>query len=128
MKKETNYIISAVVILIIILVGFYFLGKADSGPGELDEFTACLESEDAIFWGAFWCPNCNDQKKLFGKSQKLLPYTECSSPDGNSQLQVCVDAGIEAYPTWEFADGSRLTGVVKLEDLAEKTGCELPTT
>ena len=95
-------------------------------PGVYDEFATCLKDKGATFYGAFWCPHCQATKKLFGNSQKLLPYVECSTPDTKGQVQVCIDKGINTYPTWEFADGSRLTGELSLEQLAEKTSCVLP--
>lgn len=94
-------------------------------PGKLDAFAQCLGTKGAVFYGAFWCPHCQNQKKMFGKSEKLLPYIECSAPDGNSQLQICRDKKIEGYPTWEFSDVSRLSGEIPLKTLAEKTGCPL---
>ena len=63
---------------------------------------------------------------MISSSQKLLPNEECSTADGRSQLQSCKDKNIANYPTWEFTDGSRLTGVVPFEQLAEKTSCILP--
>jgi hypothetical protein len=95
-------------------------------PGKLDTFASCIAESGAKFYGAFWCPHCQNQKALFGRSARLLPYIECSTPDGQSQLPVCRDANVGSYPTWEFADGSRLTGEVPLADLATKTSCELP--
>ncbi|HEX9664583.1 MAG TPA: hypothetical protein VGA49_02045 [Patescibacteria group bacterium] len=97
-----------------------------SQPGPLDAFAKCLKDKGATYYGAFWCPNCQRQNDLFGKSKKHTPYVECSTPDGQGQKQVCQQAEITNYPTWEFADGSRDIGVQPLEDLAEKTGCELP--
>ncbi len=97
-----------------------------TGPGKYDQFATCLGEKGATFYGAFWCPHCNAQKKLFGTSKKLLPYVECSTPDGNAQTQICIDKKIDGYPTWEFLDGSRLNGEVALATLAEKTQCVLP--
>lgn len=91
-----------------------------------DAFATCLKDQGAVFYGAFWCPHCQSQKKLFGASQKFLPYVECSTPDANGQTQVCIDKNVSSYPTWEFADGSRLNGEIPLETLAEKTSCSLP--
>ena len=96
------------------------------GPGKYDEFAICLKDKGAIFYGAFWCPHCQAQKKLFGSSTKLLPYVECSTADGNAQTQICIDKNVESYPTWEFADGTRLNGEIPLTQLAEKTACVLP--
>jgi hypothetical protein len=90
-----------------------------------DDFAQCLSDAGARFYGAYWCPHCQNQKKLFDNSPKI-PYIECSTPNGKGQLQVCADAGVTGYPSWVFADGSRLNGEVPLETLSEKTSCELP--
>jgi hypothetical protein len=45
--------------------------------------------------------------------------------DGKGQIEECREAGIKAYPTWEFADGERVTGELQLAVLAEKTQCVL---
>ena len=63
---------------------------------------------------------------MFGSSVKLLPYEECSTLDGKGQLPICQEKNIASYPTWEFADGTRLTGEVAFNQLAEKTSCALP--
>ncbi len=95
-------------------------------PGKYDDFAKCLKDKGAIFYGAFWCPHCQNQKKLFGKSAMYLPYVECSTPDGKAQTQECRDKGIEGYPLWEFSGGERISGEVPLSTLSEKTGCLLP--
>jgi|SRR3989344_1551539 len=100
--------------------------SAPAGPGKYDEFAMCLKDKSAVFYGAFWCPHCQAQKKMFGSSAKLLPYVECSTADGSGQLQICKDKNISSYPTWEFADGTRLNGEIPLLQLAEKTSCLLP--
>lgn len=115
-----------IVIGIIILGGLVWLFASPSGPGKYDEFAVCLEEKGAIFYGAFWCGHCRNQKAMFGKSANLLPYVECSTPDGRGQTQDCTDKGITGYPTWVFADGERMSGEIPLEKLAEKTGCTLP--
>lgn len=117
----------SVVGVIVLILGMYMIKtKTDTTPGKLDSFAQCLKDKGAVFYGAFWCPHCQNQKAMFGKSVTLLPYVECSTPDGKSQFPICKEKNIEGYPTWIFADGSRLTGEVALETLAEKTGCALP--
>lgn len=64
--------------------------------------TACLEKNQAVMFGASWCPHCAAQKKLFGKSVKDMPYFECAVWSG--QAQECSDRGITSYPTWQFPD------------------------
>ena len=100
--------------------------SAPPGPGKYDEFATCLGDKGAVFYGAFWCPHCQNTKKLFGSSAKLLPYVECSTADGTGQLQICKDKDISGYPTWKFADGSRLNGELALQQLSDKTACILP--
>jgi thiol-disulfide isomerase/thioredoxin len=100
--------------------------KEVASDPRMDEFAKCIEKSGAKFYGATWCSHCQDEKKLFGGSAKYLPYVECATPDGLGQADVCRDAKIEGYPTWEFADKSRESGALPLTMLAEKTGCVLP--
>lgn len=123
MKKNT-LIWSIVGLIAVGLVGWLIIAPAK--PGKLDTFATCLKDQGVKFYGAFWCPHCQAQKALFGSSVKLLPYIECSTPDGNSQNQVCNNAKIESYPTWEFPDKTRLTGEQTLADLSAKSSCPLP--
>jgi thiol-disulfide isomerase/thioredoxin len=124
-QKIKKWGIIAVIIIVVVGLGYLWFVQVNK-PGRLDDFAKCIKESGAKFYGAFWCPHCQDQKELFGSSKKHLPYVECSTPDSNSQLQVCKDAKVAAYPTWEFADGSRLEGEISLEKLAEKSGCMLP--
>ncbi|KKR78943.1 MAG: hypothetical protein UU24_C0021G0012 [Candidatus Nomurabacteria bacterium GW2011_GWA2_40_9] len=116
-------------LLILGVIGMVVLRTGEgtsAGPGKYDTFAQCLTEKGAVFYGAFWCPHCQAQKKLFGSSAKLLPYVECSTADGQAQTQICIDKKISGYPTWEFADGTQLNGEIPLAQLAEKTACELP--
>jgi len=115
-----------VALAILIVGGFGASMYMKTLPGKYDGLAQCLKDNGAVFYGAFWCPHCQEQKKIFGNSEGLLPYVECSNPDGKSQTQICIDKGVQSYPTWEFADGSRLTGEQQPGVLAEKAGCELP--
>jgi hypothetical protein len=127
MSKDTKAILIGGIIFALIIVGVsvYAVKGKNSGPGQLDAFASCLKDSGATFYGAFWCPHCQAQKALFGKSVKLLPYVECSNPDGKSQNATCNAKGIEGYPTWVFPDGSRLTGEQTLETLSSKTNCPI---
>ena len=112
--------------LLLVLGGLVWLIMAPVKPGPLDTFATCLKDNGATFYGAFWCPHCQAQKALFGRSARLLPYVECSTPDGQGQLEVCNNAGVEGYPTWVFGDKTRESGELSLEHLSEKTNCPLP--
>lgn len=114
------------VIILLIVVGVASSFYVSAKPGKYDTFAQCLTDKGVIFYGAFWCPHCQATKRMFGSSARLLPYKECSTPDGKGQLQSCADAGVQSYPTWVFPDGSRLTGEQTLQTLAEKSTCALP--
>jgi uncharacterized membrane protein/glutaredoxin len=78
-----------------------------------------LASTDAKFYGASWCPHCQEQKESFGASSHRVPYIECS-PGGPraASARVCVDAGIKTFPTW-IINGKRYEGTQTLENLAQ---------
>lgn len=124
MKAYTSWIL-VIVAVVVLLGGMVWYA---SRPGKLDAFAGCIKESGATFYGAFWCPHCQAQKAMFGRSAKLLPYVECSTPNGQGQLQVCKDEGIESYPTWKFADGSVKKGEIPLADLARFTGCSMTAT
>ena len=120
-------LIYGVIALVVIIGVLVFADRASGGPGQYDGFAQCLKDKGATFYGAFWCPHCQNQKAMFGKSKDLLPYVECSTPDQRGQTQVCIDKGIKTYPTWYFPDMSSTTGETSLQTLSERTNCPLPT-
>lgn len=132
MNNNVKIFVSVIVVLILGVVAtvVFQSNSTPPPPGKYDSFTQCLKDKGAVFYGAFWCPHCQDQKKLFGSSAKLLPYVECSTLDGQGQLQICKDKNISGYPTWELADRTRIPNEngagVTLETLSAKTGCLLP--
>ena len=94
-------------------------------PSVYDEFAQCLTQNGVAMYGAWWCPHCQNQKKLFGTAFDFVKYIECSPGQSRTMTQECVDAGIEGYPTWKLADGTKLSGEQMLETLAEKSACSL---
>ncbi|PLX21711.1 hypothetical protein C0584_01955 [Candidatus Parcubacteria bacterium] len=113
-------------ILIIIIGGFFLLSSKKVVSNEaLDSFAQCISDSGAKFYGAFWCSHCKAQKEDFGNSDKL-PYIECSTADGQGQLEICQKEGIEGYPTWKFANGKSLGGELSFNQLSEQTGCSVP--
>jgi hypothetical protein len=121
MKNLHLYLILGIGILV---VGYLLFSACGPNQKKMDELATCLGSKGVKMYGAFWCPHCNEQKKMFGSSFSKIQYIECSTPDGKGQLQVCKDAGIDGYPTWEFPNGIRASGELKPQDLAEKAGCQ----
>ena len=79
-----------------------------------------LKLKGAVVYGAWWCPHCTHQLKLFGEEAvELLPYVECDKDDAGRKR--CQAAQIRAYPTWEL-NGERRLGVLSLEELEVWSG------
>lgn len=113
---------------VILVVGglVYLSKKQDSTPGQYDKLAQCLTDKGVKFYGAYWCPHCAEQKRILGTSMKNITYVECGLPNNQQgQTQACDAAKIESYPTWVFADGTRLTGEQQPSALAEKSGCSV---
>jgi hypothetical protein len=126
MKKNTIFIIAA---LVIVVVAFAFLQdkimpKKTTPESKYDGFAKCLTEKGATFYGATWCGHCQTQKKMFGDSFQHVNYIECADANGG-QTDACEFAGITGYPTWDI-NGEKVSGAIPLEQLSNKTGCELP--
>jgi len=92
----------------------------------LVSFAECLTAEKVKMYGAYWCPHCTTQKNLFGEEAfSKVNYIECDANGENGNPTLCTAENIKAYPTWEFADESRVEGTMELSDLAQKTQCGL---
>ncbi len=129
MQKDKRAVIFRTVVILVIVavvgaIGWMRYQERQQGPDKRVDLAQCLTDKGAKMYGAYWCPHCQQQKKLFGKAFSKVTYVECAIP-GNprEQTQACKDANISGYPTWTFADGSRTNGEQSLADLAEKTGC-----
>lgn len=122
--SSANYLYIAAALIVIVLL--IVVSKQDTGPSRYDAFAQCLTDKGVAMYGAWWCPHCSNQKKVFDGAFEKVNYVECSAPGSRAMNQVCKDAKIEGYPTWDFPDGSRLSGERTLKELSEKTGCELP--
>lgn len=134
-------------ILILLITSIIVIAGCSSGSNyskpALDNLANCLSEKNVKEYGAFWCPNCAKQEKLFGESHKIIQqkgvYIECDprcKKDGQGSLpsacrgiegqaEKCVEEGIDKYPTWIFSDGSKVVGVQELSFLAQKAGCNL---
>lgn len=84
----------------------------------LEPLAAHLSESGAKYYGAFWCPNCQKQKRLFGRSAEKLPYVECSPNGRNGAVAFeCATQGIDSFPTW-IIRGQRYSGLLSAEELA----------
>jgi hypothetical protein len=112
---------------IVVVIGLiFFIANQDKGPSIYHEFAQCLTEQGATFYGAWWCPHCTNQKTAFGDAFDYVDHIECSVLGSRKINDRCQEADIEAYPAWEFSDGSRIFGYQDMKTLATKSGCELP--
>ena len=114
---------SAAIVLALFL---HFSGLFDPAVGpekpHLKALAIHLRESGARFYGAYWCPSCQQQKALFEASVERLPYIECT-PDGRNGVRNfdCVANDVKDYPTW-IINGRRHTGLLTVEGLAAMSG------
>lgn len=118
-KKIRNWTI-LIIFIGLVVWGIYALIQSQ---GQYDEFAQCLTEEGVKMYGAYWCPACQDQKRMFGSSWNYIDYVECSLPNRGGQNELCNSEGIQSYPTWEFADGTKVVGILGINQLNDRTGC-----
>jgi hypothetical protein len=100
------------------------LGRTSAAPMSQERLTALAEhlrDSGAAFYGAYWCPHCQEQKQAFGSAADQLPYVECDPRGAGAQPARCEMAGVRAYPTWVIGR-RKIEGAVPPADLARLSG------
>ena len=92
---------------------------------DLVAFAKALKQAGVRFFGADWCPFCNQQKALFKEGADELPFIEVTNAD-RSLNATGTSENITTYPTWEFANNQRVTGVQTLAQLSALSGIAIP--
>jgi hypothetical protein len=118
-----------IITIVVILLAFAVVaGIARHQSHRYDDFAKCLKDRHVVMYGAYWCPHCSEQKEKFGASFEYAPYIECGvQGDTRAEQQVCKDADIKHFPTWQFPPtGERAERVFSLQELSDRTGCSLP--
>lgn len=128
---QVNWALRSVyAVLIVAAFGAAYYFGLRKQEHKYDLFAQCLKDRGVKMYGAWWCPHCTEQKEKFGEAsfKKYAPYIECGvEGDTSVKTQVCIDAGIQHYPTWQFPPtGERVERVFELEELSARTGCALP--
>ena len=97
---------------------------ASESTAQTIELAEQLNTVGARFFGAYWCPACKEQMKLFGKQAGAnLNYVECGLPDKYpDQLRQCRDENIRSIPTWTRPGSTRLQGVQSINTLERWSG------
>lgn len=119
---NSKIVLSVISVLLVIFVTAILLTRQPKETGDLDSFAKCLAEKGVTMYGAAWCPHCQAQKKLFGKSFDYVPYIECPNTP-----KLCLDKGVNGYPTWISPDGTKLEGEQTLQKLSEVSSCPLPS-
>jgi len=113
----------ATTLVVLAVMHLHYSGLLGPGMGredpQLQALATHLDEEGARYYGASWCPACQEQEDLFGASSDRLPFVECH-PRGRGGLMAsaCVSAGIESFPTW-IINGERHEGILTPEELAQ---------
>ncbi len=77
-----------------------------------------LDRTGAVYYGASWCPSCQEQNRMFGPSYDRLPYVECTPQGRGGGLAFeCAAEEISNYPTW-IIGSRRLEQKLEPEELA----------
>ncbi|MDX2245023.1 MAG: hypothetical protein NW224_30470 [Leptolyngbyaceae cyanobacterium bins.302] len=80
-----------------------------------------LTQTGAKMYGTYWCPYCNRQEELFGNAVSKLQVIECDPKGENAQPQLCAQANVNSFPTWEIG-GKLYPGLQSLDELATLSG------
>lgn len=120
----------AVAVAVVLALHLHFSGLFNPAAGPEDPYlkglAIHLSERGVLFYGTYWCPNCQQQKAMFEASVDRLPYIECT-PDGrNGAVSLaCRDARISSYPTWVIGE-RRVIGVTAPKELARLSGYREP--
>ncbi|TWT79129.1 putative peptidyl-prolyl cis-trans isomerase [Planctomycetes bacterium CA13] len=98
--------------------------EGEAAP-DLVQFAKDLTQSGTIFYGAYWCGPCSQQKELFEDGADDLPFVDVTNSD-RTPSSLAIDEGVTSYPTWEFPDGSRLEGVQTLATLSARSEVPIP--
>jgi len=121
---------TAAAVFVVGLMHLNYAGAFDPAAGPEDPYVRALaehlSASDAKFYGAYWCPHCQQQKSAFGASAERLPYVECS-PNGQRSAPAtsCLAVEIRNYPTW-IIEGRRLERTLSVRQLARYSGFRPP--
>lgn len=120
MNSTTSMVILGVLVFGAIIVAAVVKNNL---PSKYDDFAQCITDNGGKMFGAYWCPNCADQKDRFGSAFRKIDYVECSSP-GSRTFDLCPE--ITGVPLWTTTDGEEARGNVPLSELSDIYQCELP--
>src|SRR5262249_33952120 len=104
-------------------------GVLGEAPGPEDPMARALAEHltktGAKMYGAYWCPHCQQQKAIFGRSANRLPYIELS-PCGQPAPQPTEfrNASMNMYPSLVI-NRQRTKEFMRLKQLSDASGFNL---
>lgn len=110
--KETNKL-PKIIVLITLLV---FSALVSGCSQIIDAKTAECIGKKSLLYIREGCPACEKQKALFGENFHYINIVDC-----NYDVQKCLS--IQYIPTWDFGNGTIITGILSANNLKEITGC-----
>jgi len=122
MKKT----ITTIMIISLISASALLFTACQKGPATDGQYAAlaqCLTEKGVKFYGAYWCGHCQTQKKMFGDDFRYITSFECDANGKDGNPEACIEAGIQAYPTWSFPGQGLVVGAQSIETLAQKANC-----
>jgi cyclophilin family peptidyl-prolyl cis-trans isomerase len=100
-------------------------GEASVVANDMVALAKALKNANVKFYGAAWNTATTTTKNMFEDGAQYLPFIEVTNPDKTFN-SVATSNNITELPTWVFADGSRLTGLRTVAEIASKAGITIP--
>ncbi|MGV3607065.1 MAG: Ig-like domain-containing protein [Planctomycetaceae bacterium] len=99
--------------------------EGESGQ-DLVAFAKALAASGAKLYGADWNADTTTQRNTFEDGWRFLPFVEVTNADHTAN-SVATTNNITTYPTWVFANSTRLTGPQTLSAISAASGIAIPT-
>ncbi|MDO8508113.1 MAG: hypothetical protein Q7S27_00345 [Nanoarchaeota archaeon] len=122
MEKRFKVITTFTLAVLLIVVLYNFSDWFSKTTGYLinddptNDLARCLTDGGAKFYGSKTCPDCNEQKEIFGAvAFKLLDYIDCSK-------EPIECSNIKSVPAWEI-NYTMHYGTKSLNDLKVLSKC-----
>ncbi len=99
--------------------------EGESGQ-DLVAFAKALATSGAKLYGADWQADTATQRATFEDGGRFLPFVEVTNAD-HTPNSVATTNNITTYPTWVFANSTRLVGPQTLAAISTASGIAIPT-
>jgi len=117
MRKEK--LITGSVVIFVIAIALVIIYFRQVPSPQITESAAQCIGQNSVMYAQTGCSHCLDQEAMFGSYVSKLNIIDCLQ---QNQTQKCIDAKIEATPTWIIKNQS-YTGVQTIDKLKQLTGC-----